>query len=275
MRVDYVSDLHANHWMLWNENQLKWESNTRAFIRKLIENGNGEVLVMAGDFSELNAQTIWILDEAAKSYERVYFTFGNHDLYLISKNQENKYKDSDGRLSELIEQASKIPNVVPLIRSTDTFKGKTFAGDAMWYVPKTLEDWSFFRGVSNDSNYIKLRGHSTDDVPRALHKRSMDWYDTLEGEAIDVFVSHVPPIHNPLSPFEPNTCYMTAPPFIAAPHWICGHDHIQNTFKKAGVDVHMNAIGYPQHYSDYPKRNVIPEGKIDEFKSFGIKTFEI
>ncbi|MEX3713400.1 metallophosphoesterase [Cytobacillus horneckiae] len=275
MIIDYFSDPHINHWMWWTENQLKFEQRTRSFTRKLIENGCGEVLIIAGDFSEWNCQSIWMLDEAAKHYDRVYFTIGNHDMYLISGNQKKKYIDSLGRINDLLQKAAAIPNVVPLIKSIDKYKGKVFAGDVLWYLPKSLKDWDFYRNVSNDSNYISINGYSTDDVPRKLHKESMDWYDTLEGIDIDVFVSHVPPIHNPYSPFDPNTCYMVDVPFINATHWICGHDHLQREFEKAGVQFHMNAIGYPQHYSNYPQRNIIPEGKIDEYKKFGIKTFNI
>ncbi|HDR4736919.1 TPA: metallophosphoesterase [Bacillus cereus] len=275
MKIDYASDLHANHWMLWTNNQMKWESRTREFTRKLIENGNGEVLILPGDFSEWNQQSLWILDEAAKHYERVYFTIGNHDMYLISGSQKKKYKDSIGRINDLIEKASEIPNVVPLVQNVDTYKGKVFAGDVLWYLPKSQADWEFLRNVSNDSSYISINGYAGSDVPRKLHKESMDWYDTLEETHVDVFVSHVPPVHNPFTPFEPNTCYMTDVPFINADHWICGHDHIQGEFEKAGVQFHMNAIGYPDHYSNYPKKNVVPEGEIDEHKSFGIKTFEV
>jgi len=275
MKIDFVSDLHFNHWMLWTENQIKWEKRTRALTNKLIENGNGEVLVIAGDFGEWNCQALWILEEASKSYERVYFTYGNHDLYLLSKNQQRKYSDSISRVNELIEEASKIENVIPLAKVVDIYKGKVFAGDVMWYLPKTMKDWEFFNNVSNDSNYIKINGYTNEDATRKMWKESMDWYDTLESTNIDVFVSHVPPIHNPLSPFDPNTCYMVDVPFINANNWICGHDHMQRQFNKAGVNFHMNAIGYPQHYDNYPNRNTIPDGSIDTYKSFGIKTFEI
>lgn len=270
MKIDYASDLHFNHWMLWIKNQLKWETRTRKLTQRLIKNGNGEVLVLAGDFSEWNAQTIWILDEAAKHYERVYFTFGNHDLYLLSKQQKKKYKDSIGRLEELIVKASQIPNVVPLIKYVDVFKGKVFAGDAMWYLPKTQEDWSFYKNTSNDSSYISINGHFMDDVPRRLWKDSMDWYDTLDGQQIDVFVSHVPPVHPNKSTYASNGCYQTSVPFLPTNHWICGHNHLKDEFVKAGTNFYMNCIGYASEYEGYQK-NSIPLDDID----FGVRTFEI
>jgi 3',5'-cyclic AMP phosphodiesterase CpdA len=274
MKVDYVSDLHFNHWMRWTDNQLKWEKRTRALANRLTRKGNGEVLVIAGDFGEWNCQAKWILDEVSKSYERIYWTFGNHDLYLLSKSQRKKYVDSINRLNELIEMTSYLENVVPLIRNTDMYKGKVFVGDAMWYLPKTLEDWEFYLGVSNDSKCIRINGYTQTDIPRYLHKQSMDWYDTIEGLNPDVFVSHVPPVHNPHSPFEPNGCYMVDTPFIEADHWICGHDHLQFEFEKVGVKFHMNAIGYAHDYDKYIV-NTIPSSICDTYKLFDIKTFEI
>lgn len=270
VKIDYVSDLHFNHWMVWTENQQKWEVRTRQLAQRLIQNGHGEVLVLAGDFSEWNNQTLWILDEVSKYYQRVYFTFGNHDLYILTKGQKKKYKDSLGRLQELIEIATKIPNVIPLIKRTDEYKGKLFAGDAMWYLPKTQEDWQFYRNVSNDSNYISINGYTLDDIPRRLRKESMDWYDTLEEQSVDVFVSHIPPIHPLTSKFPFNGCYQTDVPFIPSNHWICGHNHLKVEFEKAGIIFYMNCIGYVSEYKGV-QINTVPKANI----KFDIKTFEI
>ncbi|WP_350253716.1 metallophosphoesterase family protein [Bacillus halotolerans] len=275
MKIDYVSDLHINHWIPWNVNQIKWEKRTREIVNRLISNGNGEVLIIAGDFTEWNQQTLWVLDEAAKQYEKVYFTYGNHDLYLLSKSQKRKYSDSIGRLNDLIKKAAGIHNVTPLIKTTDTYRGKVFAGDVMWYLPKGIEGWDFFKGVSNDSNYIWINGYNKVDGVRAMWKESMDWYETLKNTQVDVFVSHIPPVHNPYSPFEPNTCYMVEVPFINAKHWICGHDHLQAEFDREGTGFHMNCIGYPYDYDNYPCVNVIPGNEVDSYKTFELKTFEI
>ena len=271
MKIDYLSDIHLNHWTIWTENQMKWEDRTREFTRRLLKNGNGEVLIIAGDFSEWNSQSIWILQEAAKQYERVYFTYGNHDLYLVSKRMKKKYGDSMGRLNELVTEASKIPNVIPLIKTIDEYKGKLFAGDAMWYLPKNLLDWSFYKLQSNDSTYIHLNGFTKNDMTKKFNKDSIDWYKTLEDKHVDVFVSHVPPIQPPISKHKPNGCYMVDVPFINANHWICGHQHNIGEFEKAGVQFHMNAIGYASEYIGH-RRNTLPD---DDMESFNVKTFEI
>lgn len=276
MKIDYVGDLHVNHWMQFIQNQLKWEDRTRKWAKHLIRNGHGEVLMVAGDFGEMNRQAVWVLDELSKYYERVYWTFGNHDLYLLSGKDKKAYGDSDGRLRDLIEKTRYLENVIPLIKRTDVYKGVTFAGDAMWYLPKTPEDWAFYKGVSNDSNYIELNSCWTkEDVARTLYKESMDWYDTLEGQQVDVFMSHVPPVHpKELSNYPYNACYVSPVPYLASEHWICGHDHIQGTFEEAGTTFYMNSIGYPDAYQK-AKPHHLPTEDIDPVLEFGVKTFEV
>lgn len=274
MKVDYVSDLHFNHWMYWSQNHIKWEKNTRELVNRLLRNKTGEILVLAGDFSEWNCQTVWILDECSKYYERVYFTYGNHDLYLISKSQKKKYDDSMGRLYELVDKVKYLENVVPLIKTVDEYKGKVIAGDVMWYLPKTIADWDFFMNCSNDSNYISTKGYSVKDTVRKMWKESMDWYDTLEDIKIDLFVSHVPPVHNPESNYGQNSVYMVEVPFLAAENWICGHDHSQSVFEKAGTKFYMNCIGYPSEHKKVSV-NKIPNDVTDNIKTFDLKTLEI
>lgn len=251
LKVDYISDLHLNHYVRWDKNQIKWEKNTRVWGRTLLQTKQGEVLVIAGDFSEWNHQTLWFLEECAKQYEQVFFVTGNHDYYLLSKTQQRKYGDSKGRQAELLDLASKIPNVQPLNYEVVEYEGKTIAGGSLWYLPKTIADWNFYFGTSNDSTYISvLAAHdgivsSLKDIPHYLYKEAMDWYDTLQGPFVDLMISHIPPVHPPISTYERNACYDCPVPFLASEKWICGHQHIQGTFEKAGTLFYMNALGYP------------------------------
>lgn len=277
VKVDYFADLHVNHWIWFTPSQEKWEKRTRQWVQYLLRNRKGEVLVLAGDFSEVNNQIIWLLDEASKYYKQVFWTFGNHDLYLLSKTDKKKYKDSMGRIQDLVDRTSYLSNVTPLIKSTATYKGAVFAGDVMWYLPKSQEDWAFYNGSSNDSRYINLATEwDSSDVARRLYKDSADWYDSLDNQQIDVMVSHVPPIHPSLSKFPPNACYHTHVPFLASDKWICGHDHIQGTFEKTGTTFYMNSVGYPADYQ-FGIANQIPKNDdvLDPILGIDVKTFEI
>lgn len=244
MRIDYMSDLHGNHHVPFDTNQLKWQSRTEDWMTQLVEDNDSDVLVLAGDFSEWNQQTYWMIETASRFYDKVFITVGNHDYYLLSKSQRKKYKTSFGRIVELRCLLADLPNVTLLYQSVESYKGVTFAGDPLWYALMTEADRHFYHRHSNDSVYIHT-GNPYEEPYDVLHNQSMAWYNTLDEQAIDVFVSHVPPVHSPLSTHKQSGCYMTPVPFLKGRHWICGHQHVQGSFKKAGTTFHMNPLGYP------------------------------
>jgi len=249
MKIDYVSDLHINHHIPFHKNQLKWESRTKELVKDLLKRKTGDVLVIAGDFSEWNNQSLWVLEEASRHYERVFFVVGNHDYYLLSKTQRKKYKNSLNRVDEFINKASLISGVVPLHKTVKTYKGIVFAGAGLWYTLDNDQDKQFYLTQSNDSKYI-YAGVPYSETPDFLYKDYMDWYDSLEDVSIDVFVSHVPPLHPPISYYKRNACYDTTVPFIHASHWIFGHTHLVSTFKKGDINFYVNAYGYPSEKKD-------------------------
>lgn len=251
MKIDYVSDLHINHHIPFKANQKKWEQQTKEWAKKLLKTKGGEVLVVAGDFSEWNRQTIWFLEEVSLYYNHVFFVTGNHDYYLISRSRRKKYADSKARQRNLIEKAAKIRNVTPLCREVVNYKGKVIAGDSLWYNLVKQEDWYFFFQCSNDANYIFVNDAYTfdrntrHDEMMYLYEEAITWYYSLENKQIDLMISHIPPLHPPISPHKRNACYDVPVPFLVSNKWICGHQHLQGKFEKASTLFYMNAIGYP------------------------------
>lgn len=249
MQIDYISDLHVNHYVRFQKNQTKWETNTREWAKTLLKTGNptSDTLILAGDFSEWNRQTIWLLEEFSKKYKDVLVTLGNHDLYLLSKSRKNKYKDSIGRKKDLICKASSIDGVTVLDRSLVEIQGKKIAGDSLWYLPKTQEGIAFLNDISNDSNYISiLNEYSAIEVAKKLYNESIEWYKTLKGQRVDLMISHIPPVHPPSSTFGRNECYECEVPFLAADKWISGHQHTKDVFSLYGTTFYMNPLGYPE-----------------------------
>lgn len=245
MKIDYISDLHINHYVHFKANQEKWKKHTVKWSKEILDTSDGDVLIVAGDFSEFNRQGLWFLEEASKQYEQVFIVIGNHDYYLLSKNQKNKYMTSFARVQEFIDNASKIKNVTPLDKKVAEYNGVTFAGDSLWYRLDSFEDIQFFKGVSNDSNYIYGSYGPGENSSREIFQESMNWYETLESMDIDVMISHIPPLHPPISHFPRNACYDFPAPFLVGKHWICGHQHIIGEFHRFGVHFHMNPLGYP------------------------------
>ena len=245
MKISYISDLHLDFWVQFTKNQIKWEQRTKEFISKLIDTDEGErdVLVIAGDLGHFNKQSIWAIDTFAKHYNHVVVTYGNHDLYLISNNQASKYLNhSKNRLNELHVMLLSIPNVRPLFTDkTFTYKGVTFGGNPMWYPLETIDQQMFFNNISNDSKLIK--GFNVKEA----HHQSIEEYESLLTKSIDVMVSHIPVI-NIDSHFKYNStaCYLTQPKDIQVKHWIMGHSHEQKVYEKPYCKFYMNAIGYPE-----------------------------
>lgn len=249
MRIHHLSDIHANHHVPFNSNQLKWEERTKAWFEEILDGIHGDVLILNGDFSEWNSQSLWLLEVASTHFNKVFFGLGNHDYYLLSKSQRKKYKTSLNRVNEFIEEACRIPNVSCLHGNVETYNGVTFAGETLWYGLKNPHDKWFYEYASNDSQYIHTGIPFIEDW-KVLHDLSLNWYKSLNGQHVDVFVSHVPPVHPQLSNHDYNACYVTEVPFIEVKHWIAGHQHVSGTFEKADVTFHFNALGYPDEQGE-------------------------
>lgn len=244
MFIDYISDIHVDHYIPFTPNQKKWEKMTRAWTKNLLSIKIGEVLIVAGDISSWPQQTKWFLKEASLLYDKVFYTFGNHDYYLQSKNQQKKYDNSIQKINSIISDLSVIENLTVLNKNIEEYKGIVFAGHSMWYNLVKDEDILWYTENSNDKVYI-IGDKNHKDAHKELYKESIDWYHELEDKDIDVFVSHFPPMNPPNSNWEHIEAYVTDVPFLVGKHWVSGHQHTVSEYNKYGVNFYMNPIGYP------------------------------
>lgn len=246
MKVSYLSDIHADHHVPFNSNQLKWEKRTKEFIIKLIETDEGqrEVLVIAGDLSHFNSQTKWILEIFSLHYEQVLIVSGNHDNYLISKNQSRKYKNNHiNRIFELISITESMKNVKYLKDFIEyTYKDITFAGSTFWYPLENIQQQMFFHNVSNDSKLIS--GANYESI-HEQHLFEMERYESLDW--VDVIITHVPPITiDAHRKYNSTVCYLSPIKELKAESYIFGHCHEQNEYEKGGSKFYINTMGYPE-----------------------------
>lgn len=251
MKVSYISDLHLDFHVRFTKNQTKFEQRTRDFVRKLIltDVGKHEVLVIAGDLSHYNTQSLWALNEFSIAYEQVLFVPGNHDYYLVSKNQANNYKNnSQLRLIDLHSKGES-HNVHIFDKSVGEYKGVRFYGSTMWYPLKTYEQQVFYSEVSNDSKLIKRINHYDE------YEKHLEQYNKFVDD-VDVVISHVPLIHMHSHIDNNNThCYLNEVDKLA-PYTICGHVHEQNEYTTVdGKKVYINAIGYDDEGNDLAIKN--------------------
>lgn len=254
MKISYISDLHLDFHAKFTKNQIKWQQRTEEFIDKLITSDNGErdVLIIAGDLSHFNRQSMWAVELFSQHYSQVVVCYGNHDLYLVSKSQSSKYlNNSRNRLNELHAMLLAIPNVYPLFTDkTFTYKGVVFGGNPLWYPLETVEQKMFFNNISNDSQLIK--GFNIEDAYHTNQKQ----YELLLTKKVDIMVSHFPVI-NIDSHFRYNStaCYLSTIKKINVKHWVFGHSHEQEVYEKPYCTFYMNAIGYPDEHLDMRIRN--------------------
>lgn len=244
MKVSFISDLHMDFWIPWVSNQLKWQKRTEDFIEELIKTDEGEkdVILLGGDFSHFNAQTLWALSIFSQHYNQVLFTLGNHDFYLISKSQSDKYgNNSYNRVNELIEKSTELAsNITPLTDDTIfTYKGVKFGGNIMWYPLETYDQQVFYHNISNDSKLIKGVGI------RKEHEKSILNYESMMDKGMDVMLSHVPLCYmKSHEQYGSTHCYLT--PVDRLPkHVVMAHSHERAIYEKAGTLLYANAIGYP------------------------------
>lgn len=244
--IDYISDLHLGFYLPYNQNTKFNKNDIKYFVNTVIKPKiKGEVLVIAGDICEDIDVLIEFLNKCSNYYERIFFVAGNHEYYLTT---QEMLDDFDGLSENKIRKINKTFNNNEKIIFLDRFngglydyKGFTIAGDTLWYLPIGLEGWFFYMTMSNDSRLITDLFPSKERIMN-YHLESVEWYDSIP--KVDLLITHVPPIHNPHSLYDVNSCYLCSLQELKTKTWIYGHDHVEADFKKCGTRFLSNPWGY-------------------------------
>lgn len=251
MNISYINDLHIDHWVKWNPSQEKHKARVQKFIQDLIDRSNienKEVMIIAGDISHFNFINKWVLEVFNEQFEKTLVVTGNHDYYLISKNQKRKYKNSSMyRAIEMAEIVEGLSNVIYFHSvygaGAFSYKGKVFAGVTMTSLPETDEEKSFYQNVMNDSKYIT-------SSPMSYNSFDMVVYNYLKDLNIDVFISHYPLVrtysHNKHLNDGSLGSYLCRVDEMVAPINFFGHVHEEDQlYEVVGTKHYTNALGYP------------------------------
>lgn len=219
MKIAYISDLHLDFYVNpW----AAWQRKLQHFLAQLLPDEPADVLIVAGDLSHYDAQSMFALTFFAKHFQQVFYVMGNHDYYLLSNKQRARYKrHSINREIALHAMTSTLSNVTLL----------------QHYNVVAFED-VLFAGYSNDSVLIKQLSI------REQHMREMAAYAQLP--TVDVLVTHVPPLHITSHVLHGSTaCYLNQLPTVKAAHHIFGHCHEQHIYFEQHATYYINALGYP------------------------------
>lgn len=270
VRVDYISDLHMG-FVIGNKRSRisKVIQKVTDYVEGTLPETSGDFLVVAGDVDEYNSNIVLTLEEYAKHYDKVFFVYGNHDLYTISNTQQNMYKkNAYNRQEELVTLVNESPygdKITILNNDVVEHKGLTIAGTTLWYTLPLTYDQQWWFSNSNDSKYILPRGvYATEERSKkdlAFYKGLIGWVEDSSEEGyteeegytteddynkIDLLITHIPPAHMN-DEHLPSASYhhvgiQNLP--IPAKHWICGHQHVRTTKVIADTKVYINAGGY-------------------------------
>lgn len=251
MKIDHINDVHLDFYVPYKTNPEALKRRVQTFVKTLVPEkaARGDVLIIAGDISHVNEESKLFLEAICTYYPRVFVTYGNHDLYLISKNTQKKYnRNSYRRISELIRSTEHIVNLTWLDSNrVYVHENVTFAGNPMFAVPESPMEWLFYRQSMNDSKYIMFPWKQ--GLPE-LHQTGMSDYTSL-GEHVDVFVSHYPLVETPKFRNDASTgSYYNFVDALHARHFCFGHVHQREHFKVEDAHFHTHAIGYPDEGFD-------------------------
>lgn len=253
MKIDVISDLHLDSWV--NKNKGKW---LNAFIDKIIPDERSNTLVIAGDLSHKNTQTVNAVKYLTEFYENIVIVAGNHDHYIIYNDLIDKYGDSHGRVSDLKNRLDKIDGVHFLQKESVEIEGITYAGCTGWYdgkyseleigtPPGILDNmWTLFA----DARYI----FTSDGTPfkwKAEHEEHRAFLDEATSYA-DVIVTHHIPIWEKMRDLFRSSPFTSFFHFNGYPlthkfkgkAWIYGHTHDHYVYDYDGCKMICNPLGY-------------------------------
>lgn len=290
MKIDYISDLHIDFYIKETSNIEKLNSLIESLISKILNNDltNRDILIIAGDLGHYFSMDSRFLIRMKEIYNEVILVGGNHDLYLVSNNQQSKYQyDSFNRQREM-KYFCKSKEIHYLDGNTVNIRGINFSGLAMsWdmeYARSLFDDISVgevmghWENVMNDANLIFQDGKRNMKIPVAyggyykeVSFKPLDYFMTQYEKLsnimdTDVMITHYgPKIPDCLPDYYKNitsTFYffdgLSIIDKLKPKYWVYGHTHriINETYN--GCNLLCNPFGYP-----------------NEVKGSGLRTFEI
>jgi len=250
MKIKILSDIHLEH---YNACQVfPWI-------------GEGDILILAGDIlcaknlkknGYLKSVYLRFLEDCSKNYQKVLYTFGNHEFY--GYNYEGAYKTIRKFLPD---------NFYILENDKSVIENWTFLGATFWTNFRNANPIEMmeaeccmndYKMIRIGSNYRKLRAKDTLDI----HNKSREYFlNQLETLKDNVFViSHHSPSYQSVSEnFKTANCnsaycsdydgLILNNPQIK--YWIHGHTHTHFNYKIGECNVICNPCGYPEQKTGF------------------------
>lgn len=280
--IAFTSDIHTDFYIPPGAAGSKLEKRMNEFIDNNLQLVPADVLVFAGDSSHYPTQNKLMLEMIAtkQMYKKIFVTFGNHDMYLVSNSQRDTFKKSWDKVEYTKALCADIDTVEFLDGNIVEVDGVKIGGTGMWYdFSYGLKDgvplnamMSLWKSTSNDPNLI------VGDAANVIRDKFEMHYDNYGGrrrtsctfsplnffqkekeklekivDQCDVFVSHMGPYVPPdLEPeFDDSTTgfyFFDGKEYLLADKapklWIFGHSHARYNFRVHNTHLKCNPLGY-------------------------------
>ena len=257
MKIDILSDLHFDNYFY---NKYTKDDVIKFYSQIIDFNNCGDVLVIAGDLGHNNHQNIKILKILKEFYKNIVCVLGNHDYYLMGKENKSLFKNSLERVSNMRELINKEDNIYCLNGDIIEINGVKFGGCDGWYndgflrvnYPKAdfprKSNNAMWQNCTPDSKFV-VGIENFDDIFEIEKPKIEKVY-----KECDVMITHINPSakkeylnakyqNNQSSTFF---CF-DGEDYLkngSMKYWIFGHNHDVIEYKEHNVKCICNPLGY-------------------------------
>lgn len=248
-----LSDLHVDSYFFGNLHEIPEREIEESFVKRHFQ--GGDILIVAGDISEILPLTAKTFKVLSCYYNHIVAVAGNHDLYLWSEYERQRYGNSFKKLEAIGEELSRI-NVHFLDGSIVEIDGIRFGGCMGWY------DGSYFMKTEHiDKHLIQMRWSLSiiDAMFITIERFDEPFEKELEKiekiyKQVDVMITHINPlsesfaIHEDFKSSSLNGFFcFDGERFIREGSmnlWVFGHTHRNYEYKHGNTQCVCNALGY-------------------------------
>lgn len=237
MRVFALSDIHVDY-----------DVNARWLGRLSREDYRDDVLILAGDVSDSRRLLEWSLSTLAKSFRKVLFVPGNHDLWVIRDGDEKSSLQKFDEVCDVVQSngasmqefRERGVSIIPLLAWYDYSFGKP--GEDLRSI------WMDYRACRWPLGYVEA------DV--AAHFAALNEHHMRPRTGTVITYSHFLPRIDVMPRFIPHASRALYPilgtasldlqirRLDSAIH-VYGHSHVNRRVRIDGVTYINNAFGYP------------------------------
>lgn len=205
--VDFISDVHLDFWVKETNASKKLERLVGEFIHNILKPKGDNIIVLAGDTGHYFTQDSELLRQLNAIYKHVVVVTGNHDLYLVSNNQQSKYHKHSYERVEEMKTFCKQEGIHYLEGDSVDLDGITIGGTGMWYNLEGDSRLAQWNEVMNDSNLI-MEGadpirfqygygsyhKSSQWDTQAHYNKEVENLKGLIDKNVDILVTHILPV---------------------------------------------------------------------------------